>query len=278
MKISVLSRLFPFFLPLFDISSAGAVPVIDLVPHKAVYDISLDASGGRNSVRSASGEMTYEFSGSACEGYSTRTHILTLLQGDAGSAQMSDLRSTTFESAKGDELHFVTSSSDGKEKQETEGVAERDEEGNLEIIISKPKLIKHKFNGPILFPVAHSLEILRAAQAQKTIFASDFFDGSEGGAKVYATTAVIGGESKQTLPKDHPAAVEKLAAAARYPVSVSFFERDGKSTGEQAALYNLQAELSSQGVTTKMRLDYSEFSLNAKMKSLELLPVKSCKL
>lgn len=48
--------------------AAQAQPV-ELVPHRAIYELSLGKIRGKASVQSARGRILYDFSGNACEGY-----------------------------------------------------------------------------------------------------------------------------------------------------------------------------------------------------------------
>ena len=48
--------------------AAGAMPFL---PHQALYDLSLVKSRGSNPVNSARGRILYNFSGNACEGYTS---------------------------------------------------------------------------------------------------------------------------------------------------------------------------------------------------------------
>ena len=52
--------------------ASGAVaedgPIV-LVPHRAIYDLSLGQSHGQRAVESVRGRILYDFSGSVCDGY-----------------------------------------------------------------------------------------------------------------------------------------------------------------------------------------------------------------
>ena len=58
----------------------GAVPAFagaPLVPHRAVYDLSLDKASDRSGITGLSGRMVYEFNGSPCEGYTVKFRFVT---------------------------------------------------------------------------------------------------------------------------------------------------------------------------------------------------------
>jgi hypothetical protein len=116
--------------------------------------------------------------------------------------------------------------------------------------------------------------VLAAARRGERILAVDIFDGSEGGEKVYGTTAVLG-RPIPAPPAGHPTDVEALRATPRWPVTISFFDRS-RSGGEQTPLYELSIELLETGITHGIRLDYGEFALRGTMTALELLPRRPC--
>ncbi len=73
-------------------------PVV-LVPHRAIYDLSLGEVRGDSQVAGVSGRIVYDFGGNACEGYSLDFRQVSELDTGEGKASTSDLRSTTWEGA-----------------------------------------------------------------------------------------------------------------------------------------------------------------------------------
>jgi hypothetical protein len=247
-----------------------------LQPHRAVYDISLGASRGRNSLSSATGKLTYEFTGNRCDGYSTKTRFLTGLESQDGTTQITDMTSATFESGDGKDMRFVTAAkSNGKVTDAADGVAQMAEDGILEVTINKPKKDIHAFTKGILFPAQHTLKLLNTAKSGEAVFRADLFDGSEGGKKAYATTGIIGKNMQEEIPADSPAA--KLAKLTRYKISLSFFDPKDDHTSEQISLYDINSVMFDNGVTYSMQLNYPDFSIEAKLEWLEVLPVGECK-
>ncbi len=80
---------------------------------------------------------------------------------------------------------------------------------------------------------------IKAARAGKTILDFPVYDGSDTGDKVFDTLTVIGhkiapGERNHD---DAAAAEPKLAAVPRWPVTISYFEKDkADNSGEQTAV------------------------------------------
>ena len=79
---------------------------IVLVPHRAVYDLSLAKSVGAKSPTAAHGRIAFDFGGSACDGYVQNFRQMTELQPAEGPTRVSDMQSSTFEEADGRTFDF----------------------------------------------------------------------------------------------------------------------------------------------------------------------------
>src|SRR6478735_8307321 len=71
---------------------------IQLVPHRAVYDLSLTRSTGSRGVESATGRIAMDFGGDACDGYTLKFRQVTILNGSETGSRTLDVRTITFES------------------------------------------------------------------------------------------------------------------------------------------------------------------------------------
>jgi hypothetical protein len=246
-------------------------------PHRAIYDVTHvePRSGGQRSpIASARGRLVYEFMGSTCEGWTTNLRFVTELRPQEGDVHVSDIRSNTFEAADASQLRFVTRSLvNNNPRDESDGTARRTNEG-IAIELRRPRPARAELTTTTLFPTEHILRILDAARAGQVIFESDVYDGSEGGAKVYATTAVMGRPIPE-IPAGHPTNIEPLRGTARTPITISFFD---KAAGQADAtpLYELRVEVYPSGVTHGLVIDYRDFALRGTMTSLEILPQAPC--
>src|SRR5438128_651372 len=57
---------------------------VALAPHRAIYDLKLGQSKGNRSLAAVRGRIVYDFSGSACEGYSLSFRQVTELDNGEG--------------------------------------------------------------------------------------------------------------------------------------------------------------------------------------------------
>src|ERR1700722_13336142 len=83
------------------------LPII-LVPHRAIYDLSLSETRGNSQVASVRGRILYDFGGNACGGYSLEFRQVSELDSGEGKVSTSDLRSTTWEGADAKSFKFTS--------------------------------------------------------------------------------------------------------------------------------------------------------------------------
>jgi hypothetical protein len=248
-----------------------------LQPHRAVYDMALGESDDTGTVAGVSGRIVTEFTGSACEGFTTNFRFVSRIDDQEGGSRLTDLRTTSYEDAVGDTFQFVTQSFvDRKMSEEAKGVATRDG-ANVVVDLTKPGNKQATFAGGPLFPTQHLVKVIETAEAGGTILQADLYDGSESGEKVFATTAVIGkaDEGADEAGMDDAKAVETLGAGARWPVRLSYFETGG-GRAEQTPMYELSFLVYANGVTRKLELDYGDFTILGKLTSVEYLDAKPC--
>ena len=69
--------------------------------HQALYELKLVKSRGTNAINGARGRILYNFSGSACEGYTSEFRQVSELDSGEGRRTLSDLRSHSWEDADG---------------------------------------------------------------------------------------------------------------------------------------------------------------------------------
>jgi hypothetical protein len=255
--------------------SAGA---IELVPHRAVYDLKLASSRGKRSLEAVRGRILYDFAGSTCEGYSLQFRQVTELDSGEGKSVTSDLRMTNWEEGGGKSFRFMAQNFvDGKADNEADGRAQEDAAG-VSVDLAKPEK-KRIALGAVVFPSEHMRRIIAAARAGKSLVEVAVYDGSETGEKVYNTLTVIGREiaAGERPPADAAAGKQELAALKRWPVTVSYFDRAKAGTdGEQTPAYAITFEVYDNGVARALKLDYGDFTLTGEMTTLELRDAKPC--
>ena len=262
-------------------SSVVAAPAdkVILAPHRAVYDLKLSKSQGR-SIQGVRGRILYDFSGNACEGYELQFRQVSELDSGEGKAAVSDLRSTTWEDGAATKFRFNSENRiDQKRTDTVNGQAARDA-STVAVSLSKPTDKKLSMPVGSVFPTEHMRRIVLAAREEKTILEFPVYDGSETGEKLYNTLTVIGRPIAPGAkpPTDAGAKIPALAKLTRWPVTISYFEKQGEKAeqGEQTPVYSIAFELYENGISRGLVLNYSDFSITGEMTSLEMKKEKPC--
>ncbi|MGL4634704.1 MAG: cell envelope integrity EipB family protein [Beijerinckiaceae bacterium] len=255
-------------------SSFAMANVLPLAPHRAGYELTLLSVKGK-AIAAASGRIGIEFTGNACEGYATNFRQLTQISDGEGQSRLSEMRLTSFETADGKGLTFKGEKRvNGGRPELTDGQAERAADGGLSIDVRQPKPTKMDVDGVAIFPTDHMMRLIAAAKKGDRILGIKVYDGSDGGEKVYDTTAVIGNAVPATgRPVEEASQKAGLANMTRWPVSISYFE---PGQGERTPVYVLGFDLYENGVSGALKLDFGEFSLKGQMTRLEMLKETAC--
>ena len=187
-----------------------------LVPHRAIYDLSLGETRGNSQIAGVRGRILYDFDGNACQGYSLEFRQVSELDTGEGKVSTSDLRSTTWEGADAKSFKFTSENFvDENLVDSVDGHAEHDA-SKTAVDLSKPQQKTLDLDAGVVFPTEHMVRAISAARAGKTILDFPVYDGSETGDKVFDTLTVIGHKiAPDERNHDDAAADEpKLAGAA----------------------------------------------------------------
>ena len=264
----------------FTGSRADAGASSPFLPHQALYDLALVKSRG-SSVDSARGRILYTFTGSACEGYTSEFRQVSELQSGEDKVTLSDLRSTSWEDADGKSYRFkIDSRMDDTDSNPVDGVAERTGD-HVTVKLKQPQAKTFTLDGSTVFPTQQIQRIIEAARAGKSVLELTVYDGSDNGEKVYNTLSVIG----QPIPGDRTIATpdpsttsEVMKSLTRWPVTVSYYDRDIKPTdGEQTPAYAMSFELYENGVSRSLLLDYNDFVVSGVLGKFDVKDSKPCK-
>lgn len=262
-------------------SARAASDTIKFAPHRAIYDVTLGRAAPGSGVNDMTGRLVYELTGGGCEDYAQSMRFVTQSSSSDGTEQINDMRTTSSEEAEGRRLRFTsTQYHDDQLGDVTEGKAgRRGASGELAIELSKPETRALSLPGSIYFPIQHSIAMLQAAIAGKTRFEADVYDGSEKGDKISATMTIIGqghvADAKSLPPT--VANIDRLKPLRFWPVSTSYFDK-GKALETKDALpnYEMAANFYENGVSTRLLMDYGDFSLKGELKELTFLDEPKC--
>ena len=266
----------------FAPAAAQSAAPVQLAPHVAVYDLKLMSTKGKRSLESVRGRIVYDFSGSVCEGYALKFRQVTELDSGEGKVALSDLRTSTWEDGEARSFRFKSENfTDDKQMTDVDGRADRSPK-NVAVRLTKPDDKKLDI-GTVVFPTEHMRLLIEAARAGKNLVELAVYDGSDNGEKIYQSLAVIGRkiEPDGKAPEDAAAGQTTLAGMARWPVTISYFDktqkRDDDQPSEQTPVYAMSFEMYDNGIARALKLDYGDFVVGGKMTSLEVRTARPCK-
>ena len=259
------------FFPAPSMAMTGDAVIDGLAPHRAVYDINLIATHSGSQILNISGQMTYEWK-PVC-GASTTDHHFKLFYEYADSPGMriaSDF--ATFESQDGKELQYSSRRKrNGDMYQEIRGIADMKGKGGA-AVYSKPEGTRYDLSAGTLFPVGHTLELIRAAKAGKKFLNAQVFDGSDEDGPI-EINAFVGKTVKPPVFKDDKKIDTSLLKSKAWNVRMAVFP---SGDDEEESDYEMTLAFHENGIISDMTIDYDDFSVEQKLVSLEKISAETC--
>ncbi len=264
----------------FGLAAGASVPALagvegaaGLLPHRAVYDLKLKDASDRSGIEGLNGRMVYEFTGSACTGFTTNFRFVTRIN-TGEDTRLTDQQTTTFEDTEKGEFRFETKSfTDEQLDKEVSGAAmEADSKVKVAIDLPDPREVELTASA---FPTEHMLEVIRNARNGNRFFEARIFDGSENGDQSMITNTVIGPQQQpQKEDAGDAAKAGEFADAAYWPVSIAYFNDGG--SGDTTPVYSMSFKLYDNGITRDLTMDYGDFVLGGSLSRLDLLDKPNC--
>jgi hypothetical protein len=270
---------FVLFVALGLPSEAWSIGAGQLAPHRAIYKMSLGEARSGSGITAYNGRMVFEFTGSACKGYSLNTRLVSQMTDTQGETILADVWSSTREQGDGETFRFHLSQRLNNHLDEaTMGRATRGHsDEKITVKLTQPAHEEFSLAGRVLFPTQHSLELIKHAVAGQTVLQAKVYDGSEKGQRVFDTTAFIGQKLKPGSGlgrHEKTAQKEKLGNVASWPISIGYYEL---GVGDLTPSYQIDYRLYQNGVGGDLVIDYGEYTVEGKLSSLEYLKETKCK-
>ncbi len=244
---------------------------VKLAPHKITYDLKLKEASEKQGITQATGRMVFEYTGSACEGYTTQSRIVLKLNSRDGEGMTQDQRTTSFESSDDLQFRFVNNSIvNNVPKSNVAGEGKIGPEGAV-VKLQKPQVEILKFDKDVKFPNGFLRDLVEQAKKGQTFITHSVYDGGDGGKILYNTSATI---RPVKAVEGTEQVKSKLGTMAKWRVKVSYFDTTKK--GDPLPDYSFAAVLYENGVTDDIVIDYGEMAFVGKTTSFELLPQTPC--
>lgn len=243
-----------------------------LAPHKALYDIDLVATRSGSQIINISGKMFYEWK-PACDAWMT-DHRFNLFYEYADSPGMnitSDF--STFESFDGKTFDFSSRRKrDGTLYQELRGRAVVD--GDMhEANFTMPEGLKYDLAAGMMFPMGHTLEMVKQARAGKKFFSATVFDGSDEEGPIEINTFI--GKPVNAMAEIKPSKDldMTLLNTPAWNVRMAVFPTENP---EENSDYEMSMIFHDNGVISDMLIEYDDFSVTQKLVAIERLEGDKC--
>ncbi len=276
---SACRRLRPQAVGLILVASMATVPVgapalhadeIDVLPHRAAYELRL-APGGARDFAGVAGEFAFEWANS-CDGWSVTQRSRMSFEYRSGQVLELGWSLTSWEAKDGRSYRFqLKNYENGEVVEEFRGEAELDGEGAGFANYSKPDRLQLELPAPTLFPTVHSLKLIEAARAGQDTLWAMLFDGTSE-MNVYEVNALILPRAADLALAEavDPALIDGLKS---WRVDLAFYDhgsQDSEPTHEQSVW------LWENGIVDRMTLDYGDFKILGTLNRFELLPEPVC--
>jgi hypothetical protein len=266
------------------LAPADAAPAVDpstivLAPHRAIYDLRLLRSRGKREIEAVRGRILYDFSGSPCDGYALNFRQVSELDSGESKSAMTDLRATTWEDGAAKRFRFNSENYlNDHAVDKVDGEARRDAD-HVGVKLSKPTDKSFNLDRAMVFPTEQIRRIIAAARDGKTVVEMPLYDGSDNGEKVYSTMTLIGRPiaPDEKVPTDAAAGQPALKGLTRWPVTISYFDRNDPKREEQTPVYAITFELYENGISRALQLDYDDFVIAGDMSQLDIKTAPACK-
>jgi hypothetical protein len=256
--------------------SAQACAASSLLPHRAVYEMSVVNIDKKSGILSGTGLLAYEITGSTCDGWITNYRIATRYERTEAGEQLNDFQVNGWEAGDGtafqmEEKQYVDQRLTSRRNVLAKKLPDAEGFGQL----TRPQERTFKIPKEAVFPIRHQLRLLKAAAAGEKRNVSVVFEGAED-EKSLSAVALIGNLRD---PKTMDLAVnEKSAAELRreqaWSIAVSYYPVEPNRA--DAPDYQTSFTMFSSGVSTDLLFDYGSFALRGKLTKLEFLPEQDC--
>jgi hypothetical protein len=275
MTRAVLTR--AFFAGAILVTLQAASHAANLVAHRAFYTLEAARLDDGSGISQISGKLAYEITGSACEGYSVSYRIANRYVQSEGSAQVSDLQLTSYESADALEL-------DLRQKQFTNSKLEQESRikvkrpsvgaaGEGEITAAENKTFA--LDPAALFPTEFQKKLVDAASRGETRHSAIVYEGSEGEKPLRAISFIGGKRQVSEIRDDTPdKSLRGMSSETYWPVTISYYDTAAK--GDDPPVYQATFNMLANGISTDLLMDYGGYALRGRLDKLELLKQDAC--
>jgi hypothetical protein len=246
---------------------AGAV---NLLAHHATYVLSLAPGNQNGEITGAEGLMDFDLK-DVCDGWATDLKLRFVMSLDSGETHNVDISQVTWEAKDGSAFRFLIKNGNGADQVDQQrGEARIDASGKAVATSDLPQQAEAKLPGGTLFPIAHTMLLLKKAAAGETVVTANYFDGTTPTQAMQASALIGAGEKNWTgLPKSFA----PLKDLNSYPIGLAFYLGDQTDSTPNSEQF---MRLFENGVLGELNFDLGNIKIHALLNELKLQPNPGC--
>jgi hypothetical protein len=248
-----------------------SVGAVELLPHRAVYRMSLISATRASEVVGAEGAMFYRFA-RGCDGWTIENRTYLRLTYDNGTDAETVWNYASWEANDGLSFRFhARYDQNGHIVEKLEGEADLPEKGAAGTArFARPADKVIKLPEGTLFPTEHMRRFIDVAAAGGKGFTRIVFDGASLD-NPFLVNAVFGPLSQARA--DALAAAAGLAPGPAWWARLAFFPYYSPTALPE---FEIGAEYRADGIADSITQQFNDFTLKVRLKELEVLPAPDC--
>ncbi len=257
--------------------AAFAAP--DIVPHQAIYEMSLGDIRSGADINDVQGRMLFRWS-DACEGWEVeQRYVLEFVYSEGESLALSSTYET-WEAKDGSAFNFsYKTETNGRADEDIQGVASLpggDVGGTARYRL--PNRVTEDLPAQTFFPTAHTVELIENAVSGIRFFTAHMFDGTDVQTAV-ELSAVIGrpvdaaDEDSNAEPARGDDVDSPLMDGRSWPVRLAFFPVDEQLAEPE---YEMSMQVFENGIVDNLVIDYGDFQVIGRLATIEEISDGGC--
>jgi len=254
----------------FLLVTVAPAVAVDILPHRALYEVSLEKASSSSGVVDVRGRMGFEWR-DACDGWAVEQRYAMEFARADGDGTLIQSTYSTWESKAGDTYRFFVKRDRGGGEERVEGKAVMPlplGSAPGSVTFSEPEEQTFDLPADTLFPTEHTIRMIEAATSGTRFLRAPVFDGSEP-EPPSLISAVLGPAKTDVPPPIDAQAVE----GPFYPARLAWFGPD--SAGSEPD-FEMSIDILANGIARGIIVDYDDFSVRMSLESVEALPAPDC--
>lgn len=248
--------------------TSAATTGVAMASYRAIYDVSLADEHKNENFAEISGRVVYNFQ-KVCGGWIMQQESAMELQLLEGGAVPEYSLFSSWEADDGSRYRFSLSRNEDID-QTILGDAVMAADGG-EVSFQKPEKTIISLPKEVMFPTAHTIEMIKRARSGQTQFNAISFDGSEvDGAKlISAFVSKLATDSKYLKNPD----LGELIKRPGWTVHLAYFNQNNPTP---EPVYEIEVDLLDNGIATRWLLGFGSYGAEMILKQIEPIPASGC--